>query len=170
MQKVINLKKLTCKGTCGWCLSVWDPVPHTPPPPPLHTVCSDTVYLFEQGRGSRGELNQREGERGHSSQSWVKKPRFFTWCGFPAYYWKLACLPAKRSKNLVSSDRCWSTAFEQIWWGRSLDFPQYILLWALELETKNVGWWKGTERRRILLKLLDGSWLTYWRFLQRKKV
>jgi hypothetical protein len=28
---------------------------------------------------------------------------------------------------------------------------------ALELETKNVDRWEGTERRRILLKLLDGS-------------
>jgi hypothetical protein len=31
------------------------------------------VYLFTQGReGEGGELNQREGERGNSSQSWVE--------------------------------------------------------------------------------------------------
>jgi hypothetical protein len=30
-----------------------------------------TVYLFTKGRG--GELNQREGYSGNSSQSWVKK-------------------------------------------------------------------------------------------------
>jgi hypothetical protein len=30
------------------------------------------VYLFTQGRGEVGELNQREGERGKSSQSWVE--------------------------------------------------------------------------------------------------
>jgi hypothetical protein len=36
-------------------------------------MCTYTVYLFTQGRGGGvGELNPREGERGSSSQSWVK--------------------------------------------------------------------------------------------------
>jgi hypothetical protein len=33
-------------------------------PPPLHTVHVVTVYLFTQGRGEGGELNQKEGEEG----------------------------------------------------------------------------------------------------------
>ncbi len=41
------------------------------PPPPLYTVYVFTVYLFTQGRGG-GKLNQREGHRGNSPQSWVK--------------------------------------------------------------------------------------------------
>jgi hypothetical protein len=31
-------------------------------------LCTFTVYLFTQGRWEGGELNQREGERGNSSQ------------------------------------------------------------------------------------------------------
>jgi hypothetical protein len=30
------------------------------------------VYLFTQGRGEGGDLNQRECERGNRSQSWVE--------------------------------------------------------------------------------------------------
>jgi hypothetical protein len=35
--------------------------PRTPYPPPLHNVYVYTLYLFTQGRGEGGELNQREG-------------------------------------------------------------------------------------------------------------
>ncbi len=44
-----------------------------PIPPPLTHCIVYTVYLFarEGGQGRR-ELNQREGERGKSSQSWVE--------------------------------------------------------------------------------------------------
>jgi hypothetical protein len=37
--------------------------------PPLHTVYVYPVYLFTLGRGEGVELNQREEERGNSSQS-----------------------------------------------------------------------------------------------------
>ncbi len=47
-----------------------EPRTHTPP---LLTHCIRTqVFLFTHGRGEGGELNQREGERGNSSQSWVE--------------------------------------------------------------------------------------------------
>jgi hypothetical protein len=46
------------------------------PYPPSHTHCIrvySTCILIHTGRGGRvGELNQREGERGNNSQSWVK--------------------------------------------------------------------------------------------------
>ncbi len=52
-----------------------NPIP-SPPPYTLYiqyTCIHYTVYLFTQGRGEGGgELNQREGERGNSSQSWVE--------------------------------------------------------------------------------------------------
>ncbi len=42
-----------------------------PPPPPSHTL---SVYIvFDTGKGGGGgELNQREGQMGNSSQSWVE--------------------------------------------------------------------------------------------------
>jgi hypothetical protein len=40
------------------------------PPSPLHTIYVFTVYNIHTGKG--GELNQREGWRGNSSQSWVE--------------------------------------------------------------------------------------------------
>jgi hypothetical protein len=46
--------------------------PITPPPPyTLHTVYVYPVNLFIRGRGG-GRLNQREGAKGNSSQSWVE--------------------------------------------------------------------------------------------------
>jgi hypothetical protein len=59
------------------CLSVWGSEPHTPPPP-LYNVYVSTVYLFTQGRGKGGELKQRKGERGNSSQSQSKIPTRLT--------------------------------------------------------------------------------------------
>jgi hypothetical protein len=39
------------------------------PPPPAHTVW--LYFYFGNGGGGR-EVNQREGQRGNSSQSWVE--------------------------------------------------------------------------------------------------
>ncbi len=41
------------------------------PSPPLHIVYVYTIYLFTQEEGEGGEVNQREGWRGNSSQSCV---------------------------------------------------------------------------------------------------
>jgi hypothetical protein len=55
------------------CLS-----PRTCTPPPHYTLYTflqySTQYLFNihTGTGGQGELNQREGYRGNSSQSWVE--------------------------------------------------------------------------------------------------
>ncbi len=67
--KCSHLKIWPVKGLCGRCLSVWGPEPQHPPS--LHTVYVYTVYLFTQRKGG-GRLNQREGKRGNSSQSWVE--------------------------------------------------------------------------------------------------
>jgi hypothetical protein len=56
-------KKLTCKGTCGRCLSVLGPEPHTPPPLTVWYVY--TVYLFTQRRGGRGVEPERRLEGQH---------------------------------------------------------------------------------------------------------
>jgi hypothetical protein len=65
-----SYKKLTFKGSLRQvfiCLR-----PRTPYPP-LHTVYVYTVYLFTQRKVKGwGELNQREGQRGNSSQSWFE--------------------------------------------------------------------------------------------------
>jgi hypothetical protein len=60
------------KGLCGRC---YLSVTRTPYPPPLaHCICvySDTLQFTYSHRGEGGELNQREGERGNSSQGWVE--------------------------------------------------------------------------------------------------
>ncbi len=53
--------------------------PRTPHLPPLQTGYVYEVYLFTQGRKEGGELNQREGHRGNSSQSWFEKNNM-TYC------------------------------------------------------------------------------------------
>ena len=66
-----HLKILTCKGTLRQVFIL--PEAQNPMPPShLHTVYVNTVYLFTQGRGGGGELNQREGKMGNSSQNWIK--------------------------------------------------------------------------------------------------
>ncbi len=72
----MRVKKLACKRTLRQvfiCLSE----AQTPiPPPPSYTlyVCIQYSYSHREG-GSRGELNQREGVRGNSSQSWVENTK-----------------------------------------------------------------------------------------------
>ncbi len=63
-----NLKKLTCKRdfAAGVYLSEAQDTIH---PPPL-THCEYTYSHKEDGEG--GELNQREGDKCNSSQSWVE--------------------------------------------------------------------------------------------------
>jgi hypothetical protein len=73
-------KNLPVKGLCGRCLFVCGTEPHSPP---LHTVYVHTVYQFTQGRGEGGELNQREGERGNSSQSWVENTNMTDYISSP---------------------------------------------------------------------------------------
>jgi hypothetical protein len=43
-----------------------------PPPPPSHTLSVYTVLYFEFGKGGGRQVNQKEGERSNSSQSWVE--------------------------------------------------------------------------------------------------
>ncbi len=47
--------------------------PRTSNPPLTHCIRVDSI-LIHTWKGGGGELNQREGERGSSSQSWVKIP------------------------------------------------------------------------------------------------
>jgi hypothetical protein len=69
--KCRHLKKLTCTETLQQVFIFLRPrEPHTPPP---LTHCM-RVYsiLIHTRKGGGGELYQREGERGNSSQSWVE--------------------------------------------------------------------------------------------------
>jgi hypothetical protein len=64
-----------CKGTLRQVFICLRPRTPYPSPPPLHTVYVYKVYLFTQESGDWGgwgELNQREVEKGNSSQSWVE--------------------------------------------------------------------------------------------------
>jgi hypothetical protein len=71
--KCRHLKKLPVKGLCGRCLSVWGQEPHTPPPISHFTLQTCIKYTYSHREGGRGwEMNQREGERGNSSQSWIE--------------------------------------------------------------------------------------------------
>ncbi len=50
--------------------------PKTPYSLPLHTVYMSAIYLFTQrSGGGGGELNQRVGKRGNSSQSWFENTK-----------------------------------------------------------------------------------------------
>jgi hypothetical protein len=70
MQKVVIWKK-TCEGTLRQVFIYLRP--RTPHPPPLHTVYGVYSILIHTGKGGVGwEFNQREGQRGNSSQSWVE--------------------------------------------------------------------------------------------------
>ncbi len=61
--KCRHLKKLTWKGLCGRCLSVWGPELHTPPPlTPCKRVYSILIHTGKGGKG--GEFNQTVGKRG----------------------------------------------------------------------------------------------------------
>jgi hypothetical protein len=69
--KSCHLKNWPVKELWGRCLSVGGPEPHTPPPYTLYTSIQYTYSYRERGKG--GELYQREGEMGNSSQSCVEK-------------------------------------------------------------------------------------------------
>ncbi len=56
-------------GLCGRCLSVWGPEPHIYALP-THCIRVYSI-LIRTGKGG-GEMNQREGKGGNSSQSWVE--------------------------------------------------------------------------------------------------
>jgi hypothetical protein len=66
---MLSSKKMTCKGTLRQmfiCLR-----PRTPYPPPLHTVCVNTVHLFTLGGGG-GELISEKVEGQQLTKSWVE--------------------------------------------------------------------------------------------------
>jgi hypothetical protein len=64
-------KKLTCKGTLG--AGVYLSEAHNPISPPYTHCIRVNGILIHTGKGEGGgELNQREGERGNSSQSCVE--------------------------------------------------------------------------------------------------
>jgi hypothetical protein len=68
-----SYKKFNCNGTLRQVFICLRTPPLLRPIPPLFTRCIRvycTVCLFTQRRG--GEMNQREGWRGNSSQSWVE--------------------------------------------------------------------------------------------------
>jgi len=63
---------MDCKGTLRQVFICLRPKTPYPPSYTLY-MCIGTVYLFiQEGEGAGGELNQREGVRGNSSQSWVE--------------------------------------------------------------------------------------------------
>jgi hypothetical protein len=69
--KCYHLKKLTCKGTLRQvfiCLRPSTPYPLLPYT--LYTCIQYIIHTEEWGEVE--ELNQREGWRGNSSQSWVE--------------------------------------------------------------------------------------------------
>jgi hypothetical protein len=68
MQNVV-IKKLTCKGTMRqvfFCLRPRTPYPLT------HCIRVYSIPIHTEKGGRGEELNQREEERGNSSQSWVE--------------------------------------------------------------------------------------------------
>jgi serine/threonine protein kinase len=70
--KCRHLKKFTCKGLCGRCLSVWGPEPHIPP---LHTVHVYTVYNILIHTGKRGGGGRVQRERRLEGQQFTKLGR-----------------------------------------------------------------------------------------------
>jgi hypothetical protein len=68
--KCRHLQKLACKGTLLQVFNLSE-AQNPIPPPPLHTyTCIQYTYSHREGGG--GEFNQKEGERGNSSKSWVE--------------------------------------------------------------------------------------------------
>jgi hypothetical protein len=74
-KNVVILKNWPLEGLCGGCLQYLSHAQNPIPLPPSYTLymCIQYTYLFTQGSG--GELNQREGVRGNSSQSWVENTK-----------------------------------------------------------------------------------------------
>ncbi len=73
-RKCRHLQKLTCRGTLQQVFICLRPPPNTPHPLPAAyclSILSLTVLCYRKG-GEGEELNQREGYRGNSLQSWVE--------------------------------------------------------------------------------------------------
>jgi hypothetical protein len=71
-----SYKKLNCNGTLRQMFNVYLPEAQNLIPPFPYTlyVYVYAVYLFTQGRGEGGLLNQREGERGAVYKAGSKIP------------------------------------------------------------------------------------------------
>ncbi len=130
--KMSSSKKSPVEGLCGRCLYVWGPWNSTPHP--SHTVYVHTVYLFTQKRG--GELKQREGYRGKSSQRWVEK-----------YQHDLLYL------QLINSDKHLpQSPLQVIFWWRHFAFG-CLYSWLVHETTvykNSVTWWKYVHIMCIL--------------------
>jgi hypothetical protein len=63
--------KLTCKGALRLVFICLRPRTPYSPPYTLYT-CIQYTYSHREGGGGAGDLKQREGGRGNSSQSWVE--------------------------------------------------------------------------------------------------
>ncbi len=103
-EKCRNLKKFTFKGTCGRCLSVWNPELHIPPPLThciVYTCVHCTVYctysLWEGGgevggrvepeRWGEGQQGREHHKAGLKIPTWLnvrKKSPFYKFWNTPA--------------------------------------------------------------------------------------
>jgi hypothetical protein len=100
--KCRHLKKITFKGTLKHVfICLRNRAPYSLPP--LHTL-NVYIHIFVHiGKGEGGELNQREGSRGNSSQIWVENTNNPVIQGFSCFQVNMFFL-TKYSMFLVRSE------------------------------------------------------------------